>query len=125
MNNSYLTRKDASKMLGIHYHTLYRLAKDKEIETIKIGTRQLYNVNKYLQSKKIMSVTQIRRKICYCRVSSSKQKNDLKRQIDVMKQKYPTFDIISDIESGLNFGLKNDSSFFKTEITKPCRNLAS
>jgi excisionase family DNA binding protein len=109
MNNSYLTRKEASKVLGIHYHTLYRLANDKEIETVMIGNRQLYNVNKYLQSKKIMNINQVRRKICYCRVSSGKQKEDLKRQIEVMKKIYPTFEIISDIGSGLNLnrdGLK-------------------
>ena len=29
MNNSYLTRKEATKLLGIHYHTLYKLAKKK------------------------------------------------------------------------------------------------
>ena len=109
LNNSYLTRRDATKILGIHYHTLYKLAEDKEIETIIIGKRQLYNVNKFLQARKIMSTSNIRRKICYCRVSSSKQKEDLKRQIDVMKILYPTYEIISDIGSGLNLnrdGLK-------------------
>ena len=29
MNNSYLTRKEATKLLGIHYHTLYKLAKKR------------------------------------------------------------------------------------------------
>ena len=109
MNNNYLTRKEATKILGIHYHTLYKLAENKEIETVKIGQRQLYNVNKYLQSKKIMNVNQVRRKICYCRVSSSKQKEDLERQIGAMKKLYSTFEIISDIGSGLNLnrdGLK-------------------
>ncbi len=107
--DSYLTRKEATEILGIHYHTLYRMAEDKEIETVMIGKRQMYNVNKYLQSKKILNINQVRRKICYCRVSSSKQKEDLKRQIDVMKQKYPNYEFISDIGSGLNMnreGLK-------------------
>jgi putative resolvase len=107
--NSYLTRKEATEILGIHYHTLYRMAEDKEIETVMIGKRQMYNVNKYLQSKKILNINQVRRKICYCRVSSSKQKEDLKRQIDVMKQKYPNYEFISDVGSGLNMnreGLK-------------------
>jgi len=102
MNNSYLTRKEAIKLLGIHYHTLYKIAKKKEIETIKIGNRQLYNVNKYLQSKKIININQVRRKICYCRVSSSKQKEDLNRQIEQMTKKYPDYELIKDIGSGLN-----------------------
>jgi len=102
MNNSYLTRKEAIKILGIHYHTLYKLAEKKEIESVKIGSRQLYNVNKYLQSKKIININQIRRKICYCRVSSSKQKEDLNRQIEQMTKKYPEYELIKDIGSGLN-----------------------
>ena len=102
MNNSYLTRKEATKLLGIHYHTLYKLAEKKEIETVKIGSRQLYNVNKYLQSKKIININQVRRKICYCRISSSKQKEDLNRQIEEMTKKYPEYELIKDIGSGLN-----------------------
>jgi putative resolvase len=102
MNNSYMTRKEASKMLGIHYLTLYKLAEKKEIETVKIGSQQLYNVNKYLQSKKIININQIRRKVCYCRVSSLKQKEDLNRQMEQMTKKYPNYELIKDIGSGLN-----------------------
>ncbi len=101
MSTNYKTRKDACEILGIHYHTLYRLAKIGEIETVKIGRQQLYNVDKYMRNNKIEKNN--KRKICYCRVSSQKQKGDLKRQIDYMKNKYPTYEIISDIGSGLNF----------------------
>jgi putative resolvase len=69
----------------------------------------LYNVNKYLQFNKIININQVRRKICYCRVSSTKQKEDLKRQMEVMKKIYPSYELISDIGSGLNLnrrGLK-------------------
>lgn len=41
-------------------------------------------------------------KICYCRVSSNKQKEDLERQKQVMKELYPNHELISDIGSGLN-----------------------
>ncbi len=39
-------------------------------------------------------------------MSSQKQKEDLERQINVMKEKYPNHLIISDIGSGLNFKRK-------------------
>ena len=98
---NYKTRKEACEMLGIHYVTLYRLAERKEIESIKIGERQLYNVNKYL--KKIKAEDEIKkRKICYCRVSSAKQKEDLNRQIKFMEEKYSGYEIIKDIGSGIN-----------------------
>jgi len=44
--------------------------------------------------------------ICYCRVSSQKQKEDLDRQILKMHELYPTYRIISDVASGLNFKRK-------------------
>ena len=100
--NSFVTRKEATSILGVHYHTLYRMANDKEIETATIGKRQMYNVNKYLQSKKILNINVKRRKICYCRVSSSKQKEDLNRQMEAMTEKYPSYELITDIGSGLN-----------------------
>ena len=41
--------------------------------------------------------------ICYVRVSSQNQKDDLERQKLLMKTKYPNYLIIEDIGSGLNF----------------------
>jgi len=109
MNSAYLTRKDASAKLGIHFNTLYKLSENNEIETIKIGEQKRYNIDKYLKSKDIKNISQIRRRICYCRVSSSKQKEDLNRQIKTMTDKYPTYELITDIGSSLNLnreGLK-------------------
>ena len=45
----------------------------------------------------------VREKIIYARVSSAKQKNDLKHQIKFVKQKFPNYKIIKDIGSGFNF----------------------
>lgn len=50
-----------------------------------------------------------KKKACYCRVSSSKQKDDLDRQIAFMRTKFPSHEIISDVGSGINWkrgGLK-------------------
>jgi putative resolvase len=100
--SNFISRKHALEKLGIHYHTLYSLAKKGEIETIMVGRNQMYNVEKYLNNQGIKE-EKIKRKICYCRVSSYKQKEDLKRQIIYMKELYPEYEIISDIGSGLNY----------------------
>jgi len=112
--SNYYTRKNACEKLGIHYHTLYKLAEDKKIETAKIGSRQLYNVEKYIRDNKITK--EERKKICYCRVSSQKQKEDLKRQEEYMRTKYPTCEIISDIGSGLNFNRKGLNEIIEMAI---------
>ena len=44
--------------------------------------------------------------VCYCRVSSKKQNDDLVRQVASMRHKFPDADIIQDIGSGLNFKRK-------------------
>ena len=45
----YVKRKDALKTLGICYKTLYKMAENKEIDTVTVGSNQLYNINKYLR----------------------------------------------------------------------------
>jgi len=60
----------------------------------------MYNVNKYLKVLKVENVN--KKNICYCRVSSVKQKEDLNRQIKYMEEKYPNHEIIKDIGSGIN-----------------------
>lgn len=101
--DKFVTRKEVLKVLGVHYHTLYRMAERKDIETITTGTRLMYNLSKYLRDQ---GVKNNKKKICYCRVSSQKQKEDLKRQITYMKNKYPDYEMISDIGSSLNFERK-------------------
>jgi excisionase family DNA binding protein len=104
----YFGRAKCCLALNIHYHTLYRMAKDNEIETIKVGGKTLFNVKKFLEEKGVY-VNKNKKSICYCRVSSQKQKEDLKRQIEFMKKEYPYHEIITDIASGINYnreGLK-------------------
>jgi len=114
MSINYKTRKEACEMLGIHYHTLYKMAEDGKIEYAKIGSRQLYNVEKYIRDNKISKSK--KRKICYCRVSSGKQKEDLERQKEYMRNKYSTYEIISDIGSGLNFERKGLNEIIDSAI---------
>ena len=86
-----------------------------EIEIVKIGARQLYNLSKYLKTHNVNN--KIKKKICYCRVfnsrgslnrvSSNKQKEDLSRQIEQMKEHYTDAEIISDIGSRLNYERKD------------------
>lgn len=50
--------------------------------------------------------TTTRRKIAYCRVSSSKQKDDLCRQVESFKETHPEHEIVKDVGSGINFKRK-------------------
>lgn len=104
MTEIYVSRKKVIEVLGIHYQTIYNLVKQNKIETMKVGRISKYNLNKYLKDNAIK--VKEKRKICYCRVSSQKQNKDLIKQIEFMKKKYPSHEIISDIDSGLNLKRK-------------------
>lgn len=101
----YKTPKEASKILGVHWQTLRNWDANGTIETIRTpGGKRLYNITKYLlENNKTEIINTNRKKICYCRVSTLGQKSDLVHQVDLMKKKYPTYEIIQDIASGLNF----------------------
>ena len=106
MSSKYVSRRELIKVLNIHYHTVYNLVKNNKIETIKVGKTSKYNLDKYITDNKIIIDKTVKKRICYCRVSSRKQNSDLERQINLMQLNYPNYEIISDIGSGLNFKRK-------------------
>jgi len=111
MEYNYVGKKIALKRLGISHMTLIKMVENKQIEYIKTnGGQRKYNVDKYIVDNKQTVKTEnieetIEKKldICYVRVSTSNQKDDLERQINYMKKKYPTYTYIQDIGSGINF----------------------
>lgn len=95
-----LPSRKATKILGIHQNTLRRWANQEKIKYFKTQAGQrLYDVDSLLNNKK-------KHNICYCRVSSSKQKDDLERQVEYVKNRYPNHEVITDIGSGINFKRK-------------------
>ena len=112
--------KKASEIIGVHQRTLYLWEEKGLIETIRtIGGKRLYNVERYLKEKISNDETKNNNtilcnnldeldkeieklNICYVRVSSNGQKDDLERQKNLMVKLYPKHKIIEDIGSGLN-----------------------
>ena len=97
---------EASKLLGVTIKTLRLWEKDGKIISKRTeGGHRRYDVSELLKSKKKGFLT-----ICYARVSSYDQKEDLKRQELVLESycanKGFSFEIISDLGSGLNYKKK-------------------
>ena len=99
----YVSVEEAHKALGVCKRTLKNYAKLGKIDfiTTDSGWRK-YNIRKYLTEHN----KNTKKKVCYCRVSSSDRKDDLKRQVKSLINKYPTHEIITDIGSGINFKRK-------------------
>jgi putative resolvase len=123
MESKFVNTKKAKEILGVHVLTLHNWEKLGKIETIRtVGGHRLYNVEKYLKGdvEKIEMKNQKddneKENICYVRVSTVGQKDDLKRQKEYMKKKYPTYEIIEDIGSGMNFNRKGLRRIIKKAI---------
>ena len=98
----YVSAKKASELLDYTPDHLRRLANEGKIDYIRAGGgHRRYNVEKYIRTQSNPITT-----ICYCRVSSSKQRDDLERQVNFMRSIYPEAEIIRDIGSGINFKRK-------------------
>ena len=108
----YVSSSEACKFFGVTAQTLRRWDRKNKIQ-VKItegGHRR------YLITKK----SPTRKKIIYARVSSKKQSADLKRQVKYLQSKYPDYQLITDIGSGINFkrkGLKTVLDYlFKEDL---------
>lgn len=97
----YIPLRKAAQELGLHPNTLRKYADNGTIPSIKNAAGQrLFDVQCYLRGVMPAAL------ICYCRVSSHKQRDDLERQVAFMRERYPTAEIIRDIGSGINFKRK-------------------
>lgn len=115
--NHYYTPKETSKKLGVHFQTLRNWEKEGKIECIRSpGGKRYYDLSgflkKYENNENSIEIKEnknniLKRKICYCRVSSNSQKIELENQIKYMKIKYPDYELLYDIGSGINFNRQN------------------
>ena len=99
--SKFVPLRKAVEQLGMHPNTLRKYADEGKIEVIRNEAGQrLFNVEKY---KRDSGATII---ICYARVSSRHQSNDLPRQRHYLLSAYPNAEVVTDIGSGLNFKRK-------------------
>lgn len=99
MNDIFVCSSEAAKYFGLHPNTLRKRAKSGKIEYYRTtGGHFRYKITENEPSESSI--------ICYCRVSSVKQKDDLVRQVARMRLEFPDACIIQDVGSGLNFKRK-------------------
>jgi putative resolvase len=100
---SLVPLRKAVEATGLHPNTLRKYADEGKIRAVRNAAGQrLFDVDSFIRERKPESGYFI----CYCRVSSAKQRDDLDRQVAYMHSLYPDAEIIKDIGSGLNFKRK-------------------
>ena len=105
----YYSAKTVTQLLGVTAQTLRNWDKEGKLKPSYVKS----NGYRYYSEESILSYTQERKTkknlnvIGYARVSSKKQLDDLERQVDNIKEyissKYESFDIITDVGSGINY----------------------
>ena len=111
-HGTYLRASEAAKYFGVNPVTLRRWVDQNRIDFKKTnGGQRVYNISNQNNS------SESKDKIIYARVSSYKQKNDLDRQIQYLKSIKPSYKLVKDIGSGINFKRKG----FLSIIEKACR----
>ena len=111
-NEKLLSSKEVANLCGVTIHTVCMWRKEGRLPFMKINDRvilhKIEDVEKLL-NKKIFSEenTKKRKNIIYARVSTSKQKDDLKKQIQILNDFCNSNGIIIDeifaeIASGMN-----------------------
>ena len=109
-SDKYVSGKDIRKKFQISNGTLQRWANSGKLGAIRLSGpkgKRLYcesDLGKVISGyKQKEDAARERRKVCYARVSSQKQRPDLERQIQSLKEAYPDHEIVSDVGSGINW----------------------
>lgn len=128
MDRSFVPGAKAAEITGLNIATLRRYADDGKIECVRTpGGVRRYNIEKYIRDRgNMQTIDPIIDKVsvCYCRVSTYGQSDDLDRQVTYMSEKYPTFLMITDIGSGINFERKGLQKIIDYAITGKLEKLA-
>lgn len=105
----YYSAKTVTQILGVTAQTLRNWDKDGKLKPSYTKS----NGYRYYSEESVLAYTQERKRkkelnvVGYASVSSKKQEDDLNRQIEnlssYLKEKYETYQIISDIGSGINY----------------------
>lgn len=116
----FLSARKARQVLGIADSTLRKFAIDGIIQCHRRdipGSHRFYDVTDYINKFKTNSTENKQQIVCYCRVSTRNQKDDLERQVEYVRSLYPESTIITDIGSGLNFQRKGLKTILELAIS--------
>ena len=100
----HVTPKEAAKILGVHVSSLRRWENEGKLKAIRTPGGQRRFILEEVE--KIGGIPRTITTICYGRVSTHSQQDDLQRQLEHLRTKYPEAEIISEVGSGLNFKRK-------------------
>ena len=112
--------KEASKLLGVTVRTIQRWDKEGKIRCVRtVGGKRRVPES---EIKRILRIHEERKVVGYARVSSHTQKDDLERQIELIrryaKERGWDVEILKDVGSGLKEDRRNFQKLLKMVMNK-------
>jgi excisionase family DNA binding protein len=116
--NEWLTPAEAARLMGCHAQSLRRWEKEGKIKAYRTPGNQRRFQRSEVERLAGFAVEPVRLvTVCYGRVSTSNQRDDLERQINYLSQRYPEAEIVSEIGSGLNFKRRKFVALLKRVVS--------
>ena len=115
---NYLRPEEVSKLLKVTVRTLLNWDYKGELKSVRTkgGHRRYLESDVFTRLPAEDQLKKIKRNICYCRVSTLGQREDLERQAQFFSTQYPQHEIIKDIGSGINFKRKGFNSILDSAV---------
>jgi predicted site-specific integrase-resolvase len=105
--DEYINCSQARDMLKVSNQTLRSWADKDKIRIIRTpSNRRMYHKQDIYDIMGRNTVVEEKQKIIYARVSSKKQMDDLERQTDFLKSRFPDYILVTDVGSGINWKRK-------------------
>jgi putative resolvase len=110
----HVTPKEAAKILGVHVSSLRRWENEGKLKAIRTpGGQRRFIIE---EVEKVAGMPRTVRTVCYGRVSTHSQQDDLQRQLEHLRTRYSEAEVISEVGSGLNFKRKKFLSILERII---------
>lgn len=127
--SKFLSTAQAAAFFNVSPNTIRSWDKHGYIKTIRLngspyGQRRFdvssFNgtISKHVDEYRDNQKNNITKGIIYCRVSSKHQIPDLERQIQKLQTLYPTYEVIKDVGSGINFKRPGFLKLFQRAISR-------
>ena len=118
-NEKYLTTKEACEFFKVSDTTLRYWDKEGKIATVRTaGNHRRYSTHLLEETNNCISSSVEKENICYCRVSSIHQKSDLENQKNYLRKQFPSYRIVQDIASGINWNRKGFKTILELAMQK-------
>ena len=111
--DTFLPGRMVTKKFGVSNATLVKWANDGKVSCRRMpGGKRLYSKRDVWAQfggsgeGEVEEAEEKRVGICYARVSSAHQKKDLERQVADLRAAYPSYEVLTDVGSGLNYKRK-------------------